>query len=113
MELRHLKYFKAVAESLDFTKAAARLHGAQPALSREVADLEYESGIDLLKRTSHGVVLTAAGWLFLEQTRDILRRTEEAGRKVRSQARGDSGELHVGYLSSLESSWARWHGSLP
>jgi DNA-binding transcriptional LysR family regulator len=58
MELRHLRYFVAVAEALNFTKAAARLRLAQPALSRQVADLEDELGVDLLRRTSHGVRLT-------------------------------------------------------
>jgi DNA-binding transcriptional LysR family regulator len=65
MELRHLRYFVAVAETLDFTKAATRLHLAQPALSRQVADLEDELGVDLLRRTSHGVRLTAEGKFFL------------------------------------------------
>jgi DNA-binding transcriptional LysR family regulator len=64
MELRHIRYFLAVAEALNFTKAATRLRVAQPALSRQVADLEDELGVDLLKRTSHGVVLTAEGKLF-------------------------------------------------
>lgn len=102
MELRHLKYFKAVAEALNFTKAATRLHLAQPALSRQIADLEYELGVDLLKRTSHGVVLTAGGKLFLEEAKDILERAEEAVRRVRAQARGEVGELHIGYLPPLE-----------
>src|SRR4051812_40323892 len=74
MELRHLRYFVAVGQALNFTKAAMRLHLAQPALSRQVSDLEDELGVDLLKRTSHGVVLTAEGKLFLEATRGILER---------------------------------------
>jgi DNA-binding transcriptional LysR family regulator len=102
MELRHLRYFKVVAEALNFTKAATRLHVAQPALSRQIADLEYELGVDLLKRSSHGVTLTAEGKLFLEEVKEILNRTEEAIKKVRAQARGESGELHVGYLPPLE-----------
>ncbi|HUA38215.1 MAG TPA: LysR family transcriptional regulator [Candidatus Sulfopaludibacter sp.] len=57
MKLRHIRYFVAVAEALNFTKAATRLRVAQPALSRQVANLEDELGVDLLKRTSHGVVL--------------------------------------------------------
>lgn len=103
MELRHLRYFKAVAESLNLTKAAARLHLAQPALSRQIADLEYELGVDLLKRTSHGVILTSEGKLFLEEVKDILHRAEEAVKKVRASARGEFGELHVGYLPPLDS----------
>jgi DNA-binding transcriptional LysR family regulator len=102
MELRHLRYFKAVAEALNFTKAATRLHVAQPALSRQIADLEYELGIDLLKRTSHGVALTGEGKLFLEEVTEVLNRAEEAVKKVRAYARGESGELHIGYLPPLE-----------
>jgi DNA-binding transcriptional LysR family regulator len=102
MELRHLKYFKAVAEALNFTKAATQLHVAQPALSRQIADLEYELGVDLLKRTSHGVVLTAEGKLFLEEVREILGRVDAAVKKVRAQARGEAGEIHIGYLPPLE-----------
>lgn len=102
MELRHLKYFKAVAEALNFTKAATRLHVAQPALSRQIADLEYELGVDLFKRSSHGVVLTAEGKLFLGEAKEILRLAEGAVKKVRAQARGESGEINVGYLPPLE-----------
>jgi DNA-binding transcriptional LysR family regulator len=102
MELRHLRYFKAVAEALNFTKAATRLHVAQPALSRQIADLEYELGVDLLKRTSHGVALTGEGKLFLEEVTEVLNRAEEAVKKVRAYARGESGELHIGYLPPLE-----------
>ena len=69
MELRHLRYYVAVAEALNFTRAATRLRVAQPALSRQVSDLEEELGVDLLKRTSHGVMLTAEGKLFLEEAR--------------------------------------------
>ena len=69
MELRHLRYFVAVAETLNFTRAAMRLRVAQPALSRQVSDLEEELGVDLLKRTSHGVLLTAEGKMFLEEAR--------------------------------------------
>ena len=62
MELRHLRYFAAVAEALNFTEGATRLHVAQPALSRQVSDLEAELGMDLPRRTSHGVVLTRRRW---------------------------------------------------
>src|SRR5262249_54366985 len=65
MELRHLRYFLAVGEASSFTKAAARLGIAQPALSRQVQDLEDEIGVDLLRRSPRGVVLTAEGKLFL------------------------------------------------
>src|SRR4026207_487701 len=100
MELRHLRYFVAVAEALNFTKASVRLRVAQPALGRQVQDLEDEIGVDLLKRSPRGVTLTAEGKLFLDETRDLLRRADEAVEKVRALARGDYGELHVGYAPS-------------
>jgi DNA-binding transcriptional LysR family regulator len=102
MELRHLRYFVAVAEALNFTKAATRLHLAQPALSRQVSDLEDELGVDLLKRTSHGVRLTAEGKLFLDEARGILKQADESVTKVRALARGEFGELQVGYLPPLD-----------
>jgi DNA-binding transcriptional LysR family regulator len=102
MELRHLRYFVAVAEALNFTKAATRLRVAQPALSRQVADLEDETGVDLLKRNSHGVQLTAEGKLFLEDARRILKLADESVSKVRALARGEFGELQVGYLPPLD-----------
>src|SRR5208337_2433233 len=87
---------------LNFTKAATRLHLAQPALSRQVADLEDELGVDLLTRTSHGVLLTAEGKLFLEEARVILKRADESVTKVRALARGEFGELQVGYVPPLD-----------
>ena len=102
MELRHLRYFVAVAEALNFTKAAARLRLAQPALSRQVSDLEEELGVDLLKRTSHGVRLTAEGKLFLEDAQKILKHADESILRVRALARGETGELQVGYLPPLD-----------
>ncbi len=102
MELRHLRYFVAVAEALNFTKAATRLHVAQPALSRQVSDLEEELGADLLRRTSHGVLLTEEGRAFLEDARDILKRADESVARVRSISRGEIGELQVGYLPPLD-----------
>jgi DNA-binding transcriptional LysR family regulator len=97
MELRHLRYFLAVAEALNFTKAAALLRVAQPALSRRVRDLEDEIGVDLLKRSPRGVVLTAEGKVFLEKTRHLLKLADESVEQVRALARGEYGELHVGY----------------
>src|SRR5262245_41812601 len=75
MELRHLRYFLVVGEVLNFTKAAARLRVAQPALSRQIQDLEDEIGVDLLHRSPRGVTLTAEGKLFLEEVRELLKRT--------------------------------------
>jgi DNA-binding transcriptional LysR family regulator len=100
MELRHLRYFVAVAEALNFTKASARLRVAQPALSRQMTDLEDEIGVDLLKRSPRGVTLTAEGKLFLDEVRELLKRADESVEKVRALARGEYGELHVGYAPS-------------
>ena len=100
MELRHLRYFQAVAEALNFTKAAAQLRVAQPALSRRVQDLEDEIGVDLLKRSPRGVTLTAEGKLFLERTRHLLKLADESVEQVRALARGHYGELHIGYAPS-------------
>jgi len=100
MELRHLRYFLAVAEALNFTKAAKRLRIAQPALSRRVQDLEDEIGVDLLKRSPRGVTLTAEGKLFLEKTRDVLKLADESVEQVRALARGQYGSLHIGYAPS-------------
>jgi DNA-binding transcriptional LysR family regulator len=101
MELRHLRYFLAVGEALNFTKAAAQLRVAQPALSRQVQDLEDEIGVDLMKRIPRGVTLTAEGKLFLEEVRELLKRADESVEKVRALARGEYGELHIGYAPSL------------
>ncbi|HTA31739.1 MAG TPA: LysR family transcriptional regulator [Candidatus Cybelea sp.] len=100
MELRHLRYFLAVAEALNFTKAAALLRVAQPALSRRVQDLEDEIGVDLLKRSPRGVTLTAEGKLFLEKTRQLLKLADESVEQVRALARGQFGDLHIGYSPS-------------
>src|SRR6516165_6447542 len=98
MELRHLRYFRVVGEALNFTKAAARLRVAQPALSRQIRDLEDEIGVDLLRRSPRGVTLTAEGKLFLEEVRELLKRTDESVERVRALARGEYGELHIGYI---------------
>src|SRR3989454_627899 len=100
MELRHLRYFLAVGEALNFTKAAAQLRVAQPALSRQVQDLEDEIGVDLMKRSPRGVTLTGEGKLFLDEVRELLKRADESVEKVRALARGEYGELHVGYAPS-------------
>src|ERR1700689_4221406 len=100
MELRHLRYFLAVADALNFTKAAMQLRIAQPALSRRVQDLEDEIGVDLLKRSSRGVTLTAEGKLFLEKTRHLLKLADESMEQVPALARGQSVPLHIGYFPS-------------
>jgi DNA-binding transcriptional LysR family regulator len=101
MELRHLRYFLAVGEASSFTKAAAQLGVAQPTLSRQLKDLEDEIGVDLLRRSSQGVTLTPEGKLFLEEIRELLRRTGESVERVRALARDEYSELHVGYMSTL------------
>jgi len=103
MELRHLRYFLAVGEASNFTKAAARLRVAQPALSRQMQDLEDEIGVDLLRRSPRGVTLTAEGKLFLEEVRELLKRADESVEKVRALVRGEYSELDVGYrVSTME-----------
>ena len=97
MELRHLRYFVAVGEAASFTKAAQRLRLAQPALSRQIQDLEDEIGVDLLKRSPRGVTLTAEGKLFLQEAHELLHHADESLKKVRALARGEYGELHIGY----------------
>ena len=78
MELRHLRYFLAVAEASNFTKAAAQLQVAQPALSRQVKHLEDEIGVELLRRNPRGVTLTAEGRLFLKEARQLLKGAGES-----------------------------------
>jgi DNA-binding transcriptional LysR family regulator len=85
---------------LNFTKAAAKLRIAQTAVSRQVQDLEEEIGVDLLRRSSRGVTLTAEGTLFLEEVRELLKRTDESVEKVRALVRGEYSELHLGYRVS-------------
>jgi DNA-binding transcriptional LysR family regulator len=101
MELRHLRYFVAVAEEENVTRAATQLHVSQPALSRQVRDLEDELGISLLERKAHSVQLTDAGRLFLDEARAVLQRAEQAVKAVRAKAGGKETELQVGYAPSL------------
>ena len=97
MELRHLKYFVAVAEEQNITRAATRLHVSQPPLSRQIRDLENELGVTLLERTRRAVRLTPAGWAFLEECYGVLRQAEQAVRVARAAAAGGRGELKLGY----------------
>jgi DNA-binding transcriptional LysR family regulator len=100
MELRHLRYFVAVAEEENVSRAALKLHVSQPALSRQIRDLEEELGFLLLERSAKSVRLTEAGRTFLPEARAVLQRAEEAVVAARAVATG-SGELHVGYAPSL------------
>ncbi len=96
MELRHLRYFVAVAEELNFTRAAERLGIKQPPLSLQIRQLEKEMGTQLFRRRTRGVELTGAGKLMLEDARVILKQIEKAKTGVRRRARGETGQLIVG-----------------
>ena len=100
MELRHIRYFVAVAEELNFTRAAARLGIGQPPLSQQIKDLEAELGAALLRRVPHGAELTEAGKAFLEEGRRALAASESAATAVKRAARGESGHLNLGFTSS-------------
>jgi len=101
MELRHLRYFIAVAEGENVSRAALKLHVSQPALSRQIRDLEDELGFLLLERSARSVRLTQAGRAFLTEARAVLQRAEHAVKAARAIASGGGGELHVGYAPSL------------
>jgi DNA-binding transcriptional LysR family regulator len=105
MELRHLRYFKAVAGELSFTRAATRLHVAQSAVSSQIQDLEDELGVVLLERSRRRVRLTAAGEAFLESTERIIRSVEEASRQARRIGHGEYGTLAVGFIGSQSHEW--------
>lgn len=100
MELRHLRYFVAVAREGSVTRAAARLHIQQPPLSQQIRDLEAQVGYRLLERLPRGVRLTAGGAVFLEEAEAILARVEAAVRRGNLAAHGTAGTLSVGFTSS-------------
>jgi DNA-binding transcriptional LysR family regulator len=100
MELRHLRYFIAVAEELHFTRAAERLHIGQPPLSHAIQVLEADIGARLLERSKRWVRLTEAGKLFLADARRILALAEQAGETARRAERGEAGELRIGFTYS-------------
>lgn len=101
MELRHLRYFLAVAQEFSFTRAAERLHISQPPLSQQIADLENELGTQLLTRTSRRVELTAAGSAFLVHANAILERVDQARSEVQAIGSGSAGRLDIGLSGSL------------
>jgi len=100
VELRHLRYFVAVAEELHFGRAAIRLHLAQPPLSQQIRKLEDILGHALFTRTSRAVRLTAAGEVFLDRARRTLRTVQEDIDEARSVGRGEIGSLRVGFIGS-------------
>jgi DNA-binding transcriptional LysR family regulator len=100
VELRHLRYFVAVAEELHFGRAAERLHMAQPPLSQQIRQLEVEIGFDLFRRTKRSVQLTEAGQLFLDRVRVIFTQVDQAIEIGRQANRGDLGQMVVGFVGS-------------
>jgi DNA-binding transcriptional LysR family regulator len=97
MELRHLRYFVAVAEELNFRKAAERLHIARPPLSVQIRKLEMEVGTDLLSRGGRNIGLTQAGRVFLERARQTLAHANQSVVLARQTAAGEIGQLSIGY----------------
>jgi DNA-binding transcriptional LysR family regulator len=100
MELRHLRYFVAVAETLHFGKAARLLNIAQPPLSQQIRNLERELDVTLLTRTNRSVALTDAGVAFLREARRTLAQAEHAALAAQLAQRGDAGRIVVGFISS-------------
>ena len=100
MELRHLRYFVVTAEAQHFTRAAERLGMAQPPLSQQIRQLEQEVGTPLFDRTGRGVVLNDAGHAFLVCAQDILQRAQAAVQTAQRAARGEVGELTLGFTES-------------
>jgi len=98
LELRHLRYFLAVAEELNFTRAAERLHMAQPALSARVREIERGIGVALFHRTTRSVQLTAAGRALLPHARRAVAAAERGLREARRASRGEVGELTIGMI---------------
>jgi DNA-binding transcriptional LysR family regulator len=99
MELRHLRYFVAAAQAQNVSRAALKLHVSQPALSRQIHDLEEELGFALFERSAKSVHLTEAGKTLLGEARAVLQRADDAVKAARAVAVG-GGELHVGYAPS-------------
>jgi DNA-binding transcriptional LysR family regulator len=118
MELRHLRYFVAVAEEQNVTRAAARLHVSQPPLTRQIQDLEAEMGVALFERTARSIRLTKAGRVFLSEAKAALQCVEAAVTAARATAIGKGRELHIGHAPSatadfLPSVLRAFHQKLP
>lgn len=107
MELRQLRYYVAVAQELNFTKAARRVRVAQPALSRQIRQLEEEMGVRLLERNRRRTHLTEAGRVFLAEACSLLEQSERAVQKAQKTARTEPAQLNVGYV------WGLFHSLVP
>jgi len=105
MELRHLRYFVAVADTLNFRRAAERVHIEQSPLSQQIRNLEQELGVELLTRTHRRVALTHAGQVFLVEAQATLARANAGVERARRAARGSIGALTIGYLTSMTNSF--------
>src|SRR5262245_47445512 len=101
MELRHLRYFVAVASELHFARAAQRLFISQPALSQQIRGLEGELGLKLLERNRRGVRLTPEGTAFLAEARAVVQQADRAAEVARSLAGGATGQLRLGHLRAM------------
>ncbi len=101
MELRHLRYFVTVAEELNISRASARLRISQPAVSRQLRDLEDELGVDLFRREKSGLKLTPAGETFLAHARDLLRRSGDAVKQMESFGKRAMENVTVGYIAPV------------
>ncbi len=109
MELRHLRYFVAVAETGGFSAASRALNISQSAISEQVADLEGELAVPLLHRQNRTTRLTPYGEIFLESSRDILRMSEQAIETARSAYRGETGRLTIGFfVGGIQHGFAQW-----
>lgn len=105
MELRHLRYFIAVAEELNFSRAAERLHIAQPPLSQQIRALEEELGVQLFDRTKRPLQLTVAGQVFLEEAQSAIAQVDNAVKMAQRASRGEIGRLVIGFTSSMANSF--------
>ncbi|MBS2007040.1 MAG: LysR family transcriptional regulator, partial [Cyanobacteria bacterium SZAS TMP-1] len=100
MEIRHLRYFLAVAEELNFSRAAARLNMAQPPLSQQIMQLEAHLGVQLFERETRPIRLTVVGLTLLEQARPLIKRFDQLELKLQLMGSGDTGSLAIGFVSS-------------
>src|SRR5689334_22785962 len=108
MEMRQLRYFVAVGEEQHYGRAAQRLRVAQPALSRQIQNLEEEIGVELFERLPRGVKIADAGKLFLNAARRTLQEVNDATVRAKRIASGQSGTLRIGFVESIS-----WHGIIP